>query len=225
MPLPACIPTRSHLAWLALVVPLLVALASCGTTSASVSQAGRATSATPLATLPARTTMPFVNVDNIVYAPYTDPTFGFSLDIPTFLGVNGSQPDPTDGGGITAWNGTYPDAQSSIALYIATATKGIDPRMCQMGTPITIGPGLKGYEQDIFAGPTPAPMPNSGGASNAQVSASVVENGVWVSIDLRGMPPADTFIQRYGAIWHELLSSFTPGTSANPDATNNPCAG
>ena len=65
-------------------------------------------------------------------------------------------------------------------------------------------------------------MPNSGAPANSQVTVNVVENGVWVSINLRGMPPADTFMQRYGSIWHEMLSSFTPGTGANP---HNPCAG
>ncbi len=219
------IPMRSRLVSpvsLALAVPLLVALGGCDLGGASRQAAG---SGTPLVTAPAVTTPSPVTVDGVTYQRYTDPTFGFSLEIPSVLTENGSQANPSSGGGISAWNAAYPTAQDALELYITTATKGIDPKICQMGEPITIGSGLKGYQQDIFSEPTPVPMPNSGAPPNSQVSASVVENGVWVSINLTGMPPADTFMQRYGSIWHEMLASFTPGTSANPGATNNPCAG
>lgn len=192
---------------------LLAGVTGCGLTQTQQPQATQAPTVAASATAAANV------VDGISFKTITDPTFGFHLDIPADMVENGSQPDPTDGGGITAFNGAYPTAQDALGLQISTATNGLPSGSCNSGTPITVGSGLRGYEQDIFAQPTPVPQPNSG-AVTSSVVATVVANGLFVAIRLNGMPPDDTFMQRYGVIWQHILASFTPGTFVNP---RSPC--
>ncbi len=195
---------------------LLAGVTACGPVQTQNTQPQQPTQ-TPAAVASATATV--ILVDGTPFKTYADPTFGFHLDIPATMVVNGSQPDPSDGGGITAFNGTYPTAQDALVLQISTATTGLPAASCNAGTPITIGSGLPGYEQDIFAQPTPVPQPNSG-AVTSSVLATVVVNGLFVAIRLDGIPPDDTFMQRYGAIWRHILTSFTPGAFVNP---RNPC--
>lgn len=192
---------------------LVVGVTGCGLTQAQQPQATQAPTAAASATATANV------VDGISFKTITDPTFGFHLDIPADMVENGSQQNPTDGGGITAFNGTYPTAQDALGLQISTATNGLPSGSCNSGTPITVGSGLPGYEQDIFAQPTPVPQHNSG-AVTSSVVATVVANGLFVAIRLDGIPPDDTFMQRYGAIWRHILASFTPGAFVNP---HTPC--
>ena len=176
------------------------------------------TTATPSAS--ASPTATSIIVDGIPFQTITDPAFGFHLDIPASMTQNGSQPNPSDGGGVSTWNGTVPTIQEDLDIEIDTATKGLPAQSCATGKPITIGPGLPGYEEDAFAQPTPIPQPNSG-AITSSVSASVVVHGLFVAVRLDGTPPNATFMDRYGAIWRHMLASFSPGAFTS---SGNPCS-
>lgn len=200
----------SRRGWLASLLGLasLLALVGCAVAPGTPTTASPSPTATPIV------------VDGVRFQTISDPTFGFHLDIPANMVHNGTQPNASDGGVISAWNGYYPTPDDAIEVYVVTATSGVSPADCAAGAPITIGPGLPGYEQDWFAQPLPTPPPN-GAAENWQVSASLVSNGVYISIELLGLPPDATFMQRYGAIWSHMLASFTPGPNTR---AGNPCA-
>lgn len=194
-----------------------------GATGCALPQTQARQSQQPQATQPpsasASTTATAIVVDGVPFKTITDPTFGFRLDIPASMTQNGSQPNPSDGGGVSTWNGTLSTVQDIIDIEIDTATKGLPAQSCATGKPITIGQGLPGYEEDVFAAPTPIPQPNSG-AITSSVIATVVVHGLFVAIRLDGSPPNDTFMERYGPLWRHMLTSFTPSAFAS---SGNPC--
>lgn len=200
------------------LVVLAVGATGCAPTQTQQTQQPQATQQPSASASPTATAL---IVDGVPFKVITDPTFGFHLEIPAAMTENGSQQNPSDGGGVTTWNGTYPTAQDALDISVSTATKGLPAQSCATGKPITIGSGLPGYEEDVFAEPTPVPQPNSG-ASTSSVVATVVVHGLFVAIRLDGTPPNDTFMDRYGPIWQHMLASFTPGAFTNP---GNPCGG
>jgi hypothetical protein len=206
----------------ALLILSLAALAA-GATGCALPQAQAQRTRQPQATQPppasANPTATAIIVGGIPFQTITDPTFGFRLDIPASMTQNGSQQNSSDGGGVSTWNGTLPTVQEALDIEIDTATEGLPAQSCATGKPITIGPGLPGYEQDVFAQPTPIPQPNSG-AITASVIATVVVHGLFVAIRLDGSPPNGTFMDRYGAIWRHMLASFRPGAFVS---AGNPC--
>lgn len=163
------------------------------------------------------------------WSTYTNPHYGFRLDVPAILTMTLDQtaPDQTFSG---QWQynlaaGPAPVSQAVFAetvVDVFASTQGSRP--CTQGSPTTIGSGVHAYIGDTFG--TPTPIPGHGAAGPPQLFANVAVHGLYIGISLSGSDTAtyasrDAFLARYGAIWQSILASFTPGAFSSP---TNPCA-
>jgi hypothetical protein len=209
----------------------MVILAGCGvggTTSTQPSPTATATtrvSATPTAEASGTPTTTIHGN----WQTYTDAKYGFRLDVPAILSLSfpvvpTSGPDDS----YVSWQydpskGSPPSDQALFAEVTVnvhatdTLTDG-RPNPCTVGRHITIGSGVKAYEDDNPNYPTPAP---GGGASSPQgLDVNVATGGVYLEISLFANPPTGTLMTRYGAIWQHILNSFVPGP---PVPNTHPC--
>jgi hypothetical protein len=148
---------------------------------------------------------------------------GIRLDIPSVLGSShGYFIDNFDGQGIDfSFQGApavtpLQRLATQLTVTLLYATQITDRNICpQGGTPIQVSSGsatISAWERDNFSPSTSAPT----------VVANFVLNGVAIEIDLLGQGPPETFLARYGAIWHHLLTSIAPRPN-QPQGTTHPC--
>ncbi|HLY29744.1 MAG TPA: hypothetical protein VKQ36_01830 [Ktedonobacterales bacterium] len=189
----------------------LALLSGCG----SGGTAGATQTKTPTPEANSATATPHT-VDGVQYMTYTDPTYGFQIDLPAYLDQV-IQPNIGSGGSVTTmWSNVFATQDEVVGVDITTKLVATKTITCQTGRPITVGPGLPGCEIDTYLQPTPPPIQNSGTPGTNSVSAEFIANGVEIGIMLGGDPPVATFLQRYGAIWQHMLASFKPGPPVTP---------
>ncbi|HEU5440354.1 MAG TPA: hypothetical protein VFU88_13770 [Ktedonobacterales bacterium] len=210
---------RSALGFLGVLL-CCASLAACG--GSTVTQSATVPTAAPATPTPTSQT-------ESEWRTYTNPHYGFRLDVPAVLTMtlNQTAPDQTFSG---QWQynlaaGPAPAAQAIFAetvVNVFASTQGTRP--CKQGSPTNIGAGVRAYVGDTFGTPTPAPGHGVGGPP--QLFANAVVNGLYVGISLSGSDTdtyasRDAFLARYGAIWQAILASFAPGSFSS---STNPCS-
>ncbi len=189
---------------LSAVAALAIILAGCA------SVGGDASSATSTSTP--------ITVDGVRYIRVTDTMFGFSLNIPTGLQTLAVQHYSGESGEGDEWMAPDSNAANWLDIKAGGLVSGLQPNQCPQAIPGTIqvqvGPGITGYELDETTEPSTI-VPGAGPYIPHQ-SVDFLWRGVDITIELAGKPPYATYTQRYGAIWHEMLTSFTPGSYINP---------
>lgn len=152
--------------------------------------------------------------------------YGFSVDVSTVLYPSHSLLI-NDGTGLqTDWG--YEGAALGSPLRVAAAETTVrvqysttisDTNICPAGgTPITIGAGIRAYQQTNVP-----PDLNGPAAPYPYVRVSLVSGGVAIRIELQGQGAPETFFARYGPIWQHMLASFTLFPT-QPPLTTHPCA-
>ena len=159
---------------------------------------------------------------------YHDPTYGFTIDVPTTLSISGGQPPSDPNQPYQLAFGLNPsrapsvpaDQQtlSQLGLIIQASRKALGA--CGVGTPVTIGGGVTAYETNNFAD-VYTEVPGEPPPPNPILTVQFVANGLYYRIDIGGLLPMPTFTQRYGDAVSHILASFRPGPQ---QAAGSPCA-
>ncbi len=179
---------------------------------------------THTASLPAMT--PTASPANPDWHTYAYLAYGFSVEISTVLYPSHSLLI-NDGSGLsTDWG--YGGAALGSPLRVAAAETTVrlqysttisDTNICPAGgTPITIGAGIRAYQQTNVP-----PDLNGPAAPYPYVRVSLVSGGAAIRIELQGQGAPETFFARYGPIWQHMLASFA-AFPAQPPLTTHPCA-
>jgi hypothetical protein len=187
--------------------------ATLGPTPQSTRMAGQATASAP----PAATSAD--------WTPYVNSNYGFRLDLPGALAADHAFfINDASGQGFDMAYANAPltsslqrlEAETIVEVLYSTAVTDRD--ICpDAGAPVTLGASISGTEQS-----NAPPLSNGPAAPYPYVHASVVRGGVAIRFELRGQPPAETFMTRYGQIWSHMLASFAP-VSGGPVYTTHPC--
>ncbi|HEY7832133.1 MAG TPA: zf-HC2 domain-containing protein [Ktedonobacterales bacterium] len=151
---------------------------------------------------------------------YTDPTYGFSLEVPASYATAGAtlvaQYQDQNPFMSLIFRGPYPSSDQLWVMVYTNPDVDVGPAVCQNvgnGTPITVGRGIAAHQVDrTSAGPAPG-IPGGVPA----VEARFLTGGEYVDIQLMGQGSASTFLARYGATWQHVLASFNPGAT-HPNA-------
>jgi hypothetical protein len=155
---------------------------------------------------------------------YTFSSGGILLDIPSVLGSShGYFIDNFTGKGVDfSYQGApavtpLQQLAKELTVSVLYATQITNRNICpQGGTPLQVGSGsatISAWERDNLSPSETAPS----------VAVNFVFNGAAIEIDLLGRGPPETFLARYGAIWHHLLASIAPQPS-QPQRTTRPCS-
>lgn len=147
---------------------------------------------------------------------YTDPSYGFSLEVPASYVTGGptliAQYHDQDPYMMLVFQGPYSSGEQIWVNIYSNPDVDVNPGVCQYlgsGTPITVGAGIAGHQVDRTQA-TPAPgIPGSVPA----VEARFLSGGLYVDIQLSGPGPVSTFMAREGATWQHVLASFTLGAA------------
>jgi hypothetical protein len=159
--------------------------------------------------VPSATSTPPIPQD---WQTYTDPKFGFKLDIPGVLSSQGiSQPDANTSAASWQYNPQKVSAQPNQAdiaqaqVSVLALTKPVTN--CARGTAITVGQGIAATQFDNLS-PNAQPGPDG---YHPEMVAYFSNGGVYTFISLQGPSPRETFHQRYDTVWQHMLASFVSG--------------
>ncbi|HEV2237027.1 MAG TPA: hypothetical protein VGR57_10245 [Ktedonobacterales bacterium] len=156
---------------------------------------------------------------------YVNPSYGFQLDLPGALASgHGFFINDASGQGFDMAYANAPlttslqRLESETVVEVLYASAITDRDICpDAGAPVTLGAGIPGRAES-----NAPPLTNGPAANYPYIRASVAQGGVAVRFELRGQPPAETFMARYGAIWSHMLASFAP-VSGGPAYVTHPC--
>jgi hypothetical protein len=194
-----------------------------GSSTLSLRTPGPTATPTGTASLPTATLT--TNPTDPDWHTYSYPSEGFRVDIPTVLYPQHSLLINNGTGEQTDWvyqgaalGSPLREAAAETMVRVQYSTTIAETNLCPAGgTPITIGQGVRAYEEANVP-----PDSNGPAASQPYVRVSLVTGGVAIRIELDGQGAPDAFFSRYGPIWQHMLASFATFAPPQP-ATTHPC--
>jgi len=136
------------------------------------------------------------------WSSYHDPQYGFVAQFPSDATMNVSAGQGVTS--VTSWRFTNPQDSADRVILEVSATTQASAAICAnytSGARVTLAGGITGYAQDDLSGATAQP----------QFAMVVAHGGLLDIVTLTGQAPANTFMQRWGADWRHILTTFQPG--------------